>query len=752
MENMNKSIRYTESRPFKDYIILFRTNFLSVILIIILCTGISVYYAVSKLSIYESTASFKISKPQNNILSGSATSDFQSFVDDRFISTEIEIIKSRSIRNLVAEAIVDSLKYGFNPSDFYLIVRHKNAKDGMPGNLYSTKQISNIIGSVVTIVQRRGIDIVDIKVESPSANEAAFIANCYANEYANFNLDVNRKILTDVKDFLFTEAREKQNELTQSEDSLSRFQAQKGVISLDAQSSNLITQLSTFEAQRDNVKIDLLTTTRSLNQLKEEIKKQDPKIAQYLESLATQDYYQELQNGIAKMEVTRDLAQMDKSGANNSLISEYNKKINSLKENLNSKLDLVKSGIYANNPEQIKDLSSKIFDTEIKIQSLTIQLSELNNLVDKYESQFNKMPKTSIEYAQLERKRESDEKLYSLLEDKYQEAKINELSQPGNVIMIDQGVIPTMPSKPNRPLIVLIGFLIGTGLAFSFVYIKNSFDNTIKTPEDIEKRNLNVLAWIPKIEGITSRESKEFEFIIAKKPDIIPSEAFKALRTRIQYSKIGQDALKTILITSAAPGEGKTFVTLNLAGSFALLGKKTLLVDVDLRKPRIHTVFKSNKHPGVIDYLFNQAPIDEVIRPTEIDNLYYIASGTIPPNPSEMLASKDMQDFIKELRNRFDIVLFDSPPVVAVTDSEILSSLVDATILVVSSESTNSDLMEKAADLIKTGSNTFIGAVLNNFTFKNGYGSYYKYYYYYSSPENGRKEKELKGQFKRPLA
>ena len=435
---------------------------------------------------------------------------------------------------------------------------------------------------------------------------------------------------------------------------------------------------------------------------------------------------------------------MDKTGTNGALVSQYDTKIKELKNKLNSKLDLVKLGIYASNPELIKDLSAKVFDAEIKIQSLTIQLTELNNLVEKYESQFDKMPKTSIEYARLERKRESDEKLFSLLEGKYQEAKINELSQPGNVVMIDEGMIAGSPSKPNRQLIIFIGFLFGAGLAFGYVFVRNTLDNTIKTPEDIEKRNLNVLAWIPRIEGISNKEAREFEFIIAKKPDIIPSEAFKALRTRIQYSKIGQDALKTILITSSAPGEGKTFVSLNLAGSFAQLGKKTLLVDVDLRKPRIHTIFKSRKHPGVIDYLFNQATLDEIIRPTELRDMYYVSSGTIPPNPSEMLASKDMQDLIKELRNRFDIVLFDSAPVVAVTDSEILASLVDATILVVSSEFTHWDLMEKAAELIKTGSNTFIGAVLNNFTFKNGYGSYYKYYYYYPSPENGKKEKEAK--------
>jgi len=163
-----------------------------------------------------------------------------------------------------------------------------------------------------------------------------------------------------------------------------------------------------------------------------------------------------------------------------------------------------------------------------------------------------------------------------------------------------------------------------------------------------------------------------------------------------------------------------------------------LIIDSDLRKPRIHTVFKANKYPGMIDYLFGQVKLEEIIRPTVIENLHYIPSGTIPPNPSEMISSKPMQDFLSEMRKRFDLVILDSAPIIAVTDSEILAALVDATIMVVSAEKTELDLMMKASELIKSGSSSFIGAVLNNFTYKSGYGSYYKYYYYYS---NGTKER-----------
>ncbi len=300
---------------------------------------------------------------------------------------------------------------------------------------------------------------------------------------------------------------------------------------------------------------------------------------------------------------------------------------------------------------------------------------------------------------------------------------------------------PNFPSKPNRFLIIIIGLVIGTAIAFGYVFIKNYFDTTIKSPEDLEKRNINVLSWIPHIEGIQTNGKNDFEFIVARKPDSVPSEAFKALRTRVQFSRIDNDSIKTILVTSAAQQEGKTTVAVNLAGSFAQANRKTLIIDCDLRKPRLHNIFNAERIPGLIDYLFKQAKFDDIIHDGGIDNFYFISAGTIPPNPSEMLESRQMREFLTEMKKSFDLVVLDSAPIIAVTDSEILCRLADATILVVSADTTESQLMEKSVELIKSGSSSFIGTVLNNFNYRTNYGSYYKYYYYYAHPTNGIKNK-----------
>ena len=736
--NGQNNLNPENTRTLKDYINLVRNNLIPVLIISITAFAVAILYAISARNIYQSTTSLKISKPQGSLLSSSIMPDIQSFTDDRFISTEIEVMKSYSIRYNVARALIDSFKVVSVPDSFYLIFNHSFQKS----KLLEPREIANVLKKAVNIEQKRGIDIVDISVESPSAFEAAMIANIYADQYRLFDLEMNRNQLTTVREFLSQQVEDKQAELQKTENLLSAFQAKNGIIALDAQSQALIKQLTDFEAQRDDVVINLAGTNKVLTQLKEDLREQDPRIAAYVESISQQSSLKEIQDGIAKLEVNKEIALANNPNLDKSVVvKDYENQINALKTQLKQKVEVVKKGLLASNPDQIKDLTSKILDAEVQSQSYSIQADELNKIVSKYESQFNKLPSTAIEYASLERNREAAEKLYALLEEKYQEAVINEQSQPGNVFIVDEGIRPSRPAKPNRILIVLIGLVLGAGLAFGYVFIKDYFDNTVKTPEDIQNRNINVLAWIPQIEGLTSKENREFEFIVAKKPDSIPSEAFRALRTRIQYSKIGSDAIKTILVTSSAPSEGKTTVAVNLAGTFALTNKKTLIIDADLRKPRIHTVFKSNKYPGMIDYLFGQVKLEDIIRPTEIENLHYIPSGTIPPNPSEMISSKPMQDFLNEMRKRFDLVILDSAPIVAVTDSEILAALVDATIMVVSAEKTELDLMMKASELIKSGNSSFIGAVLNNFTYKSGYGSYYKYYYYYS---NGTKDKKSK--------
>ncbi len=736
MQNNNFNdydIENSNQNTFKDYILLIRNNLKSVIIIISISFAIALIYAITAKNIYKAQTELKVSKPGGNILQSPLVPEFSDFGSDRFIANEIEILKSYNLRERVAKALIDSFDNSRNKEKFSLIYQQKFS--GPTNKLLSIPQIAALLKNTVSIEQKRGLDIVDISAESPSPTEAALIANIYAKQYRYFNLEINRDQLTFVKNFLDKQRKEKRQELNDAEEILRSYQERGGIIALDQQAQTLIQQLSQFEAQKSATKIELMASDEVLRQYKEELKKQDPRLAEYLESATSETYIKALQDEISQLQINKDLAlaKVEPGIDITAKVKEYDKKIRDLKHKLDEKVKVLKAGILASSPEEVKALSQKIIEEEIKNGSLRTSLTGLAEVVKKYEEKFNKLPKTSLDLARFQRNRESLEKLYTLVEERFQEAVINEQSQPGNVLIIDDARVPNAPAKPNRVLIVIVGFILGTGLAFGYVFVKNYFDNTIKTPEDIEKKNVNVLAWIPRIDNMETNVSNKFDFIVANKPDSIPAEAFRSLRTRVQFSRPDKESLKIILITSSTPQEGKTTVAINLAGSFALSNKKTLIVDCDLRRPRLHQILERNKQPGLIDHLVGEFELDQIIYPTKIEGLSIITSGTIPPNPSEMLDSKQMEKFLAEVRNKFDYVILDTPPIVAVTDTEILAKKVDGTIIVVSADTTENDVFERAIQLIKHDNSVLIGSVLNNFNNKPGYGRYYKYHYYYAS-------------------
>jgi len=553
---------------------------------------------------------------------------------------------------------------------------------------------------------------------------------------------MNREKLTNIRKFLEQQRDEKFNELKNAEDTLMMFQQESGIVDLDFQSTGLITQLSQLEAQIEVTKIELSTSNEILKQYKFFLSKQDPQLVDYLENQTSQAYISVLQQQLAELQVNKDLALSLKSPNVDisNKIKEYDRRIDELKQKLNSAISSIKAEAYSGNPEQVRELAQKLIEEEIKNNTLSVRLNQLQTITRGYEANLKQLPKTSTELSQYKRDRETLQQLYLLINEKYQEATINELSQPGNVSIIGEGGIPDKPTKPNRILILLFGLILGPGLALGIIIIKNYFDNTVKTPEDIEKNDINFLSWIPQFQMNGKGPDFNQDLVTLNEQDSPISESFRAIRARIQHSRMEQEFPKLLLVTSAAESEGKTFISSNLTGSYAQSGKKTLLIDCDLRRPRIHKIMNVNKRPGLADYLASKAKLDEIIRKTKTYNLVYITSGTIPSNPAEVLESEAMRNFLLEIRDFFDVIIIDSPPIVAVIDAEVLSILADGTILVISADKTEKRLMKDAVELINQNNVSFLGTVLNNFEYKSGYDYYYKYYYNYSSsPDKKRR-------------
>jgi tyrosine-protein kinase Etk/Wzc len=290
------------------------------------------------------------------------------------------------------------------------------------------------------------------------------------------------------------------------------------------------------------------------------------------------------------------------------------------------------------------------------------------------------------------------------------------------------------------------------------VFVRSFTNLRVRTPEDLKKYGFIPLTSIARMATNGSdfgsgngflKDGKPFDIhLVAYHNPFSPiAESFRHLRTNVQYAQLDKP-LKTILVTSPNPKEGKSTTAANLAVTFAQTEQRVLLVDADMRRPTIHSLFGLKKDPGLTDLLFGSATLEEVTWQGVLDNLSIINAGSTPPNPSEILGSIKMKEFITTIRLAYDVVIFDSPPVLAVTDAAVLATAVDGVLLVVSSDQTHVQTLGKATEVLKGIGKITVGVVLNNFDIRKAYGGYYgrgRYgnygYGYYYSTHGERKKK-----------
>ena len=307
--------------------------------------------------------------------------------------------------------------------------------------------------------------------------------------------------------------------------------------------------------------------------------------------------------------------------------------------------------------------------------------------------------------------------------------EIAKIYQINNISVVDVAVTPEEVSNNTLKRDLLIALFIGIFGTIGVVFVVYYFDDTVKLTDNLEEEiGMPVVAKVFKSD-VGSKNNRKVELLAQKYPKSVVSESIKTLRTNLQFSSVDED-IKTILITSSIPGEGKSFISANLAISFAQTDKRVLIVDCDMRKGRQHRIFKLSNTKGLSNLLIDDMTnYKDYINKTSIKNLYIITRGTVPPNPSELLNSNKNSELIKILRSKFDIIIFDGVPCNGLPDSIIMSKLVDK-VLIVSSESvTPRSVLESTKKQLKNVEAPVAGDVLNNVNRKNSkYGKYYGYY------------------------
>jgi tyrosine-protein kinase Etk/Wzc len=394
----------------------------------------------------------------------------------------------------------------------------------------------------------------------------------------------------------------------------------------------------------------------------------------------------------------------------------------------------------AGNP-LLETVNSQIVNTKSAIrenitnqkQGLVITRNSLKTQNNKFESSIRTIPHKEREFVSIKRQQGIKESLFLLLLQKREETAITYASTVTDSRVVDEPYSTPKPIKPNTNLIYLIALLAALVVPAGIINIRDLLNNKVQSRKEIEiESGLSIF-------GEIGKKPKELKSnIIDIKSNSFIAEQFRILRTNLQYTSGGinkESVGKTLLITSSTSGEGKSFISINLAASIALLGKRVVVLELDLRKPKISSYLGVNKEKGISNFLIGQAKLEDLILPVSLsENMFVLPSGPIPPNPAELLSNGKIEGMLNTLKQSFDYIILDTPPVGLVTDATILGEYVDAAFYLVRHEFTPKNNLRILLDLKKSETFKSLNVIFNGVDYKNsqeyGYGGYgYGYVY-----------------------
>jgi capsular exopolysaccharide synthesis family protein len=734
---------------------------------------IIIFLSVLTLTIAMTLTTEPIFKATTIVLIKESNNDPSSFVFDfgvngakQRLKNEMEVLQSYSLHREVVRSLIEdgSAKELALFGTKYTRHRYRLIDDlmewiGKPAETFilpsdlSVRQQNRIVRQLrkaFKVYNVRETDVLQISVSSTDGDDAILLANRISDIYQDLDIADGQGEMYFMRTFLDSQIAKYEQRLADAEDSLQQFKSEFKIYSLDGSAELLLKDLTGYESTYFTNIAELEVSQNSIEYLRLQLSENERAL---IEQITNTDspMIVALRFRIAEMEAQKIQQMVDEGWGDDSFqAKDFNRRIAEMKANLTGITEsLILSGWSEEDPfEASHEIFNRIVDAQIEIHATRARASEYKKLVDRMSLRLTNLPAQTLQFARLQRELMLNEQLYVTMQQKFEESKITEAGQRGKVRLLDPAISADLV-KPNKPLNIVIGIVMALVLGVGFAFGVEYLDNTVKAIEHLERKGLTVLGVIPDMgdqrnlkKTGPSKGGTDFQrrMITHEDPKSPISESFRSLRTNISYAK-PDEKIKSILVSSPLPGEGKSTTVVNLAIAFAQLRKRTLLIDADLRKPVQHNVFELERSPGISDYLMGDVEdFDSIIRTTNIPGLHLVTAGGLPPNPSELLGSQKMSDLIGRLEKEWDIVLLDSPPIVAVTDASMISAEIDAIVMVVKAGQTDRMAADRAIDTLRSVNAPLIGAVLNAAkpeTLSGKYAYYYSYYSYsYYSNEN----------------
>lgn len=677
---------------------------LSLTLLVLLPSGIITFMLPP---VYEAEAIIAYGKPGEAIV-------VESFIEGVYSKSPIpdlmQEIKTKSLAREVALSLPDTVKRKLS----------QNKEISLEG-------LARIINANLDVKNIRGTSIIKIIYRANDPKLCAFVANRIAETVIKRNLKSKKQEIEGIKRFVEEQLRLYAQKLDESEKELMDFYKRHPDFSWDTIGMVKDKILEDLEILYYNTYTERRMKEEKLSYLKEKLKEEKGTVIPDVSKLSIEEI-ESIRAKLISLEREYINLIVSRKDGDSPRAKELERQIEELKMQLKKEIEKVEP---VDPFIRLSTLFQEVIDLETEIEALRAKEKVVSQVIKLKEKKRQKLPEIQIEFSRLLRKNRVNEKVYTFLLEKNEELRMTEAGKVADIKIIDPATPPNKPIKPKKRRNLAVAFVLGLLFGIGGALLVEAMDTSVKSPDEIEKRiSLPVLAVIPVIGKEDDIEAKLIKKI---SPDSPPVEAYRSLRTNISFSLPEKDK-KVLLITSPGPQEGKTLTSLNLALTYAELGEKTLIIDADIRKPGIHYAFGVKKEPGLSEYLAGKNDIKDVMR-NENESLSYITSGTLPPNPPALLESERMKRLIKDMMRRYDVVIIDSPPALAFTDTPILAGEVDATVIIAKANFTSIKALEDTKSVIEHAGGRPLGAVLNMFDVKKAYG-YYSYYYYYSYKED----------------
>jgi len=678
--------------------------------------------------VYEATAKVLVERQPRQANSLDSALDQDSGYDSDFLPTELNILQSRALarRTLVAMgkegaatpaegddsggssfslnpmALVDRLVSGGIAMASFVVRAPAAIQPPEPDETTEEAgRVDEFLGGL-SVEPVRNTVLVELTYRSPDPAYATRAVNTLAKQYIQQSIELRFRSSKEANDFLGNQLEEQRDRVEQSERALQQYLETNRAVAVDDRQNVTVQRLADLNGAVTQAKMARIEKEAAFNQVNS--LRQNRDVLDAFPAILGNSFIQLLKTEVSELQ--KQQAQ---------LAQRYGEK----------------------HPEMIK-ATTQLRTAEVKLQAeidkvvesvrsdfVTAQARE-KSLVEALDAQKNdalNLNRQGIEYAVLQREAVSNRELYDNLLERANESGISGKFRGTNIQVVDEAEVPRSPVLPNTLRDLRAAAFAGCLFAFGLVFAFERLDNRIKSPEDLRSFGLPFLGLVPVVS-----QKKGTDTLLGR--DGVPpafAEAMRTVRTAVVFSS-PDESLKTLVVTSTGPHEGKTLVASNLAAALAQTGQRTLVIDGDLRRPRIHQVFDVPQEPGLSNVLVGNGTLASALHPTGIANLSVLSAGHLPPNPAELLGSPQYSELVTLLKQQFDWIVVDAPPVMAVTDAAVLAHDAGGVIFVIGADMTARHSVSVALEQLTSARARFVGAILNRVNIER-HSYYYAPYY-----------------------